>query len=35
MAALDGRLKVNLDDVKKAMELALPHRLKATPAQLL
>nr|WP_245521970.1 ATP-binding protein [Pyrobaculum neutrophilum] len=31
IAALDGRLKVNLDDVKKAMELALPHRLRATP----
>jgi len=31
IAALDGRKVVNLDDLKKAMELALPHRLKAKP----
>jgi len=31
IAALDGRTKVNLDDLKKAMELALPHRLRAKP----
>jgi len=33
IAALNGRLKVNLDDLKKAMELALPHRLKSKPLQ--
>jgi len=31
IAALDGRKIVNLDDLKKAMELALPHRLKTKP----
>ena len=31
IAALDGRIKVNLEDLKKAMELALPHRIKAKP----
>jgi len=31
IAALDGRKVVNLDDLKKAMELALPHRIKSRP----
>ncbi len=31
IAALDGRFKVNMDDVIKAMELALRHRLKSKP----
>jgi len=31
IAALDGRKKVSLEDLKKAMELALPHRLKSKP----
>jgi len=31
LAALDGRERVSLDDVKKAMELALPHRLRSHP----
>ena len=31
IAALDGRRKVSLEDLKKAMELALPHRLKDKP----
>ncbi|RLE87841.1 MAG: magnesium chelatase, partial [Thermoprotei archaeon] len=31
IAALDGRTKVNLNDVVKAMELALRHRLKSKP----
>jgi len=31
IAALDGRKKVSLEDLKKAMELALPHRLKSRP----
>ncbi len=31
IAALDGRRKVTLEDLKKAMELALPHRLKSKP----
>ena len=31
IAALDGRVKVNLEDLKKAMELALPHRIKSKP----
>ncbi len=31
IAALDGRKKVNLEDLKKAMELALPHRLRDKP----
>ncbi len=33
IAALNGRKKVTLDDLKKAMELALPHRLKSKPLQ--
>jgi magnesium chelatase subunit D len=31
IAALDGRKVVSLDDLKKAMELALPHRIKSRP----
>lgn len=31
LAALDGRTSVTLDDLKKAMELALPHRLSLKP----
>ncbi len=31
IAALDGRVKVSLEDLKKAMELSLPHRIKAKP----
>jgi len=31
IAALDGRKVVNLDDLEKAMELALPHRIKSRP----
>jgi magnesium chelatase subunit D len=31
IAALDGRKIVNLEDLKKAMELALPHRAKSKP----
>jgi len=31
IAALDGRRKVSFEDLKKAMELALPHRLKDKP----
>jgi len=31
IAALDGRLKVTLEDLERAMELSLPHRLKAKP----
>ncbi len=31
IAALDGRRKVNLEDLKRAMELALPHRLRDRP----
>ncbi len=31
IAALNGRKYVNLEDLKKAMELALPHRVKARP----
>jgi len=31
IAALDGRKIVNLEDLKKAMELALPHRIKSKP----
>ncbi len=31
IAALDGRVKVTLEDLEKAMELSLPHRLKAKP----
>ncbi len=33
IAALDGRRKVSLEDLEKAMELALPHRLKDKPFQ--
>ncbi|GAB6148731.1 ATP-binding protein [Stetteria hydrogenophila] len=33
IAALDGRLKVTLQDLEKAMELALPHRLREKPFQ--
>ena len=33
IAALDGRAKVTLSDLEKAMELALPHRLKEKPLQ--
>ncbi len=33
ISALDGRLKVTLQDLEKAMELALPHRLKDKPFQ--
>ncbi|WP_423792646.1 ATP-binding protein [Methanocaldococcus indicus] len=31
LAAYNGRTKVNLDDVKEAMELALPHRMRRKP----
>jgi len=31
LAALEGRTRVTMEDVKKAMELALPHRLKSKP----
>lgn len=31
LAALDGRTKVTLEDLKKAMELALPHRISLKP----
>ncbi len=31
IAALDGRNRVSLDDIRKAMELALPHRLRSRP----
>ncbi len=31
IAALDGRTKVRFEDLKKAMELTLPHRLKSRP----
>lgn len=33
IAALDGRRKVSLQDLEKAMELAIPHRLKDRPFQ--
>ncbi|ADB58129.1 VWA domain-containing protein [Archaeoglobus profundus] len=33
IAALNGRRRVTLDDLEKAMELALPHRLKDKPFQ--
>ncbi len=33
LAALDGRLQVSMDDIKKSMKLALPHRLRLTPFQ--
>ncbi len=31
IAALDGRTRVSMEDLKKAMELALPHRLSLKP----
>ncbi|RLF24109.1 MAG: magnesium chelatase [Thermoprotei archaeon] len=31
LAAFDGRTRVELSDVKKALELVLPHRLKKSP----
>lgn len=31
IAAFDGRKKVNLDDIKEAMEFALPHRMRSMP----
>lgn len=31
IASLEGRKKVSLEDLKRAMELALPHRLKSRP----
>ncbi len=31
LAALDGRKKVNMDDIEKAMRLALPHRIRLNP----
>lgn len=31
IAAFDGRVEVNSDDVKKAMELALAHRMRSRP----
>ncbi len=33
IAALNGRTRVTYEDLKKAMELALPHRLKSRPFQ--
>ncbi|HIP88877.1 MAG TPA: magnesium chelatase, partial [Thermococcus paralvinellae] len=33
IAALNGRRRVSLEDLEKAMELALPHRLKDKPFQ--
>ena len=33
IAALNGRRRVTLDDLEKAMELALPHRLREKPFQ--
>ncbi|NPB01101.1 MAG: VWA domain-containing protein [Crenarchaeota archaeon] len=33
IAALDGRTKVTLEDLKKAMELTLPHRMRQRPFQ--
>ncbi|WFO74755.1 VWA domain-containing protein [Desulfurococcaceae archaeon MEX13E-LK6-19] len=33
IAALDGRTRVSLEDIEKAMELALPHRLSLKPLQ--
>ena len=33
ITALDGRKRVGIEDLKKAMELALPHRLKSRPLQ--
>jgi magnesium chelatase subunit D len=31
IAALEGRVEVNMEDVRKAAELALPHRMKRKP----
>lgn len=31
IAALDGRKKVKIEDVKEAMDFALPHRMRRTP----
>ncbi len=31
LAALEGRTRVTMEDLQKAMDLALPHRLKAKP----
>jgi len=31
ISAFDGRKKVNLDDIKEAMEFALPHRMRSMP----
>jgi magnesium chelatase subunit D len=31
IAAFDGRIEVTLDDIKEAMELALPHRMRRKP----
>ncbi len=31
IAALDGRKIVNMDDLRRAMELALPHRIRSRP----
>ena len=31
LAALDGRTRVTMEDLQKAMELTLPHRLKSKP----
>ncbi|WP_252901493.1 VWA domain-containing protein [Vulcanisaeta sp. JCM 14467] len=31
LAALDGRMRVTMEDLQRAMELALPHRLRARP----
>lgn len=33
IAAFEGRKSVNLEDLKRAMELTLPHRIKARPFQ--
>jgi len=33
IAALSGRTRVSLEDLKKAMELALPHRLRSRPLE--
>jgi len=31
IAAFDGRKKVTFEDIKEAMELALPHRMRRKP----
>jgi len=33
IAALEGRTKVSLEDLKRAMELTLPHRIKSSPLE--